>query len=128
MTRQLTKKEHWLLGPITRQKAKIVQLVVASIAINIFALISAFYILTVYDRVIPNETTDSLIYLTAGMVTVIVFDFLMKVVRGILTDTAGIEIDKEVASSFFDHISRNEKLIGTNQPEIYQQQSKNLTV
>ena len=75
-------------------------MVVASIAINIFALISAFYILTVYDRVIPNETTDSLIYLTAGMVTVIVFDFLMKVVRGILTDTAGIEIDKEVASSF----------------------------
>ena len=113
MTRQLPKKEHWLLGPITRQKAKIVQLVVASIAINIFALISAFYILTVYDRVIPNETTDSLIYLTAGMVTVIVFDFLMKVVRGILTDTAGIEIDKEVASSFFEHISRNEKLIGT---------------
>ena len=62
------------------------------------------------------------------MVTVIVFDFLMKVVRGILTDTAGIEIDKEVASSFFDHISRNEKLIGTKSTEIYRQQSKNLTV
>ena len=44
--------------------------------INIFALISAFYILTVYDRVIPNETTDSLIYLTAGMIGVIIFDFL----------------------------------------------------
>ena len=113
MVGQTSRKEHWLFGPISRQKPKIIQLVIASISINIFALISAFYILTVYDRVIPNETTDSLIYLTAGMVVVIVFDFLMKVVRGILTDTAGIEIDKEVAGSFFEHISRNEKLIGT---------------
>ena len=80
-----------------KAKAKISQLVIASIAINIFALISAFYILTVYDRVIPNETTDSLIYLTAGMVAVIIFDFLMKVIRGVLTDEAGIEVDKEVA-------------------------------
>ena len=46
------------------------------------------------------------------MLAVILFDFLMKVVRGIVTDQAGIEIDKEVAASFFDHISRNEKLIG----------------
>ena len=105
--------EHWLFGPISRQKAKISQLVIASIAINIFALISAFYILTVYDRVIPNETTDSLIYLTAGMVAVIIFDFLMKVIRGVLTDEAGIEVDKEVADSLFNHLSRNENFIGT---------------
>ena len=91
--------EHWLFGPISRQKAKISQLVIASIAINIFALISAFYILTVYDRVIPNETTDSLIYST-GMVAVIIFDFLMKVIRGVLTDEAGIEVDKEVADLY----------------------------
>ena len=93
-------------------KSKFFQLIIASLSINLFALISAFYILTVYDRVIPNDTLDSLIYLTGGMLAVILFDFLMKVVRGIVTDQAGIEIDKEVAASFFDHISRNEKLIG----------------
>ena len=36
----------------------------------------------------------------------------MKVVRGIVTDNAGIHIDQEVSATFFDHISRNETLIG----------------
>ena len=45
--------EHWLFGPISRQKAKISQLVIASIAINIFALISAFYI---FNRLRPCNT------------------------------------------------------------------------
>ena len=35
----------------------------------------------------------------------------MKIVRGFF-DTAGIEVDEEVAESFFEHIKRNEKLIG----------------
>ena len=104
--------EHWFFGPVSRQKGTFIQLIFASITINIFALVSAFYILTVYDRVIPNDSIDSLIYLTAGIAVVIVFDFLMKVVRGIVTDNAGIHIDKEVSATFFDHISRNESLIG----------------
>ena len=112
MKNKKNENEHWLFGPISKQKSRVVQLILASVIINIFALISAFYILTVYDRVIPNETTDSLIYLTAGMIGVIIFDFLMKIVRGLLTDTAGIEVDEEVAEFFFEHIKRNEKLIG----------------
>lgn len=112
MTEPTHREKHWFFGPVLEQKSKFFQLIIASLSINLFALISAFYILTVYDRVIPNDTLDSLIYLTGGMLAVILFDFLMKVVRGIVTDQAGIEIDKEVAASFFDHISRNEKLIG----------------
>ena len=112
MAEPTRREKHWFFGPVLEQKSKFFQLIIASLSINLFALISAFYILTVYDRVIPNDTLDSLIYLTGGMLAVILFDFLMKVVRGIVTDQAGIEIDKEVAASFFDHISRNEKLIG----------------
>ena len=112
MAKLETSDKHWFFGPVLEQKSKFVQLIIASLSINLFALISAFYILTVYDRVIPNDTLDSLIYLTGGMLAVIIFDFLMKIVRGIITDQAGIEIDKEVAASFFNHISRNEQLIG----------------
>ena len=96
MTQQKHREKHWFFGPVLEQKSKFFQLIIASICINLFALVSAFYILTVYDRVIPNDTVDSLIYLTGGMLAVIVFDFLMKIVRGIVTDQAGIEIDKEV--------------------------------
>ena len=93
-------------------KGKLIQLIIASICINLFALLSAFYIMTVYDRVIPNEGTESLFFLTGGMLVVIFFDFLMKVVRGIITDNVGINVDEEVADNIFEHINRNETLIG----------------
>ena len=105
-------QKHWFFGPLLRQKGKLIQLIIASICINLFALLSAFYIMTVYDRVIPNEGTESLFFLTGGMLVVIFFDFLMKVVRGVITDNVGVNVDEEVADNIFEHINRNETLIG----------------
>ena len=53
----------------------------ASIFINIFGFVSAFYIMTVYDRVIPNNAMDSLIALTIGVAIVLIFDFILKLLR-----------------------------------------------
>lgn len=66
--------------------------------------------MTVYDRVIPNDATDSLTALTIGVLIIIVFDFIMKTIRGRFTDKAGAEIDKEVGGRLFDHLSRNYQL------------------
>ena len=43
-----------------------------------FAVASAFYIMTVYDKVVPNSAFSSLIALTIGMIVVHIFDFSMK--------------------------------------------------
>ena len=56
-TKSATEEKHWFFGR-SYQKSKLIQLIIASICINLFALLSAFYIMTVYDRVIPNEGTD----------------------------------------------------------------------
>ena len=77
MAEPTRREKHWFFGPVLEQKSKFFQLIIASLSINLFALISAFYILTVYDRVIPNDTLDSLIYITGGMLAVFLFDFLM---------------------------------------------------
>lgn len=106
-------RQHWFFGPVLKQSGKYTQVIVASICINLFALVSAFFVMTVYDRVIPNESLDTLLFLTIGVCVVIIFDFLMKMVRGSLTDKAGMLIDEEVSEVLFDHLSRNEKLIGT---------------
>ena len=106
-------KEHWFWGPVLKQTPKYTQVIIASMCINLFALVSAFFIMTVYDRVIPNESLDTLLFLTIGVAIVILFDFLMKMMRGSMTDKAGLLIDEEVSEDLFDHLSRNEKLIGT---------------
>jgi len=86
----------------------------ASVFINVFALFSAFYIMVVYDRVIPNNAIESLIALTVGILVIVLFDFIMKVLRGLYTDKASAMVDIEVSDNLFDRISRNEQLI--NQP------------
>lgn len=65
----------------------------------------------VYDRVIPNKAFETLTVLTVGMSIVLVFDFIMKTIRGSLTDLAGSEIDTEISEKLFDHVSRNEKFL-----------------
>ena len=78
----------------------------ASVMINLFALVSSLYIMTVYDCVIPNNVTESLFALTLIVIVVMAFDFILKTCRGIFVDHAGSEIDKRVSSDLFDKISR----------------------
>lgn len=104
---------HWFFGPALKQRTLYTQIIVASICINTFALVSAFFVMTVYDRVIPNEAMESLLVLTIGVLVVIVFDFAMKMLRGLFIDRAGLAIDDEVAQTIFRHVCRNEKLIAT---------------
>ena len=106
--------DHWFFGPVLRNKSLYIQVVIASVFINSFALVSAFYIMTVYDRVIPNNATETLIALTVAVLVVVGFDLVMKVLRGIFTDRAGLAIDQEVAESLFDRLARNEKLLGAS--------------
>jgi ATP-binding cassette subfamily C protein LapB len=107
-------KDHWFFGPILKNKKLYIQVMVASAFINVFALFSAFYIMVVYDRVIPNNAIESLMALTVGILVIVVFDFSMKVLRGLYTDKASAMVDIDVSENLFDRISRNEQLI--NQP------------
>ena len=52
-----------------------------SVLINVFALASSVYIMTVYDRVVPNNAIDPWA-LTAMIACVIIFDLIMKILRG----------------------------------------------
>jgi ATP-binding cassette subfamily C protein LapB len=104
-------KDHWFFGPVLKNKKLYIQVMVASAFINVFALFSAFYIMVVYDRIIPNNAIESLIALTIGILVIVLFDFLMKVLRGLYTDKASAMVDIEVSDHLFDRISRNEQLM-----------------
>jgi ATP-binding cassette subfamily C protein LapB len=104
-------RDHWFFGPILKNKKLYIQVMVASAFINVFALFSAFYIMVVYDRIIPNNAIESLIVLTIGILVIVLFDFLMKVLRGLYTDKASAMVDIEVSDNLFERISRNEQLI-----------------
>tara|TARA_B100000073_G_scaffold282973_1_gene243935 strand:+ start:1537 stop:3240 length:1704 start_codon:yes stop_codon:yes gene_type:complete len=102
------KKEHWFWGSVRDSKAIYVQMFLASLFINFMGLMSVFYIMTVYDRVIPNSAYSSLIALTIGMGVVIIFDFIIKMLRSFFVDVAGANLEKKVSNRLFKKISSHD--------------------
>jgi ATP-binding cassette subfamily C protein LapB len=100
-------KKHWFWRYVLEYRSTYYQVIGASVMINLFALVSSLYIMTVYDRVIPNNATESLFVLTLIVIVVMGFDFTLKICRGLFVDHAGGEIDKRVSSDLFDKISRH---------------------
>jgi ATP-binding cassette subfamily C protein LapB len=104
-------KENWFWKSVFDNKKIYNQIILASVFINFFAISSAFYIMTVYDKVVPNSAYSSLVALTIGMVIVHIFDFTMKMLRGYFTDIAGQKLDDVVAGKLYDKISSHDSSI-----------------
>ncbi|MGB0467507.1 MAG: type I secretion system permease/ATPase [Pontibacterium sp.] len=99
-----SRRNHWFWGAILDNKLTYGQVAVAAVFINLFALASSLFIMTVYDRVIPNNAVDSLVALTAGVALVVIFDFILKMLRSSFIDNAGIRVDRRVAGDMFENL------------------------
>ena len=93
---------HWFWGVVGQAWPVYGEVLLASLLINIFALVMPLYVMNVYDRVVPNDTTETLMALTAGVIIVLVFDFVMRMLRGYLTDLAGKRIDVILSANIFE--------------------------
>lgn len=91
----------WLIEPMRRNAPIYWKVVLAAVLINVFSLVTSLFTMVIYDRVVPNNATSSLVALTIGLAIVIVFDFLLKTIRAYFIDVAGARIDREVGESVF---------------------------
>ena len=94
----------WLVEPMLRNRATYMKVAVAAALINIFALVSSLFTMTVYDRIVPNEGSSSLIGLSIGLIFVIIFDFVLRLLRVYFVDIAGANIDHDVGETLFAHL------------------------
>lgn len=94
----------WFWKVIWRFKNYYYQVVLATFIINFLALVSSLYVMNVYDRVIPNQTYETLWALSIGVVLAITFEFIAKLIRGYLTDTAGKKADLIISSALFRRV------------------------
>ena len=99
-------KDHWFWGAFHQNWWTYGQIILAAIMTNFFSLGSSIFIMTVYDRVIPNNAVESLVALCIGMGIVIGFDFLLKFLRSYFIDSAGQKVDIQVAKGIFDRIMK----------------------
>ncbi len=96
----------WLAEPMLRNRGMFMKVAVAAVLLNIFGLVISLFTMTVYDRVVPNLAFDSLTALSIGVAIVLVFDFILRILRAYFVDVAGAEIDREIGSNVFDRLMR----------------------
>ena len=94
----------WFWGAIFDNWWTYAQVGVAAVFINMFALVSPFFIMMVYDRVVPNNAMDTLWVLATGVATVVLFDLILKTLRAYFIDAAGKKTDVIVACRVFDQV------------------------
>ena len=94
----------WLVEPMRRNRGTYWKVALAAVFINIFGLMTALFTMVVYDRVVPNNATASLIALTIGLAIVIIFDFILKLLRAYFVDHAGAQIDREIGEHVFERL------------------------
>ena len=97
-------KEHWLWQKIKNTSSIYRDVIIASIMVNIFALVSPLFVMNIYDKVVPNLAFESLWVLAIGAGVAYIFDFILKQLRGYLIDVAGKKIDIEVSSKLFSKV------------------------
>ena len=99
-----TTANHWLWGPILKNWWIYGQVIIAAVLINIFALATPLFIMTVYDRVVPNNAIETMWVLAIGAAIVFGFDFVVRSLRGYYLDVAGKRADVLMSSRIFNHV------------------------
>jgi ATP-binding cassette subfamily C protein LapB len=94
-------KKHWLWQHVKDATPIYRDVIIASIMVNMFALVSPLFVMNIYDKVVPNLAFESLWVLAIGAGLAYIFDFILKQLRGYLIDVAGKKVDIEVSSKLF---------------------------
>ncbi|MEA3062057.1 MAG: ATP-binding cassette, subfamily bacterial LapB, partial [Sphingomonadales bacterium] len=94
----------WLMEPMRRNRSVYFKVALAAVMINIFGLMTSLFTMTVYDRVVPNNATASLVALSIGLAIIVIFDFALKLLRAYFVDIAGASIDREVGETLFGRL------------------------
>jgi ATP-binding cassette subfamily C protein LapB len=94
----------WLVEPMVQNRRSYLKVGIAAILINVFGIVSSLFTMTVYDRVLPNNSTASLVGLAIGMAIVIFFDFMLRTLRAYFVDIAGVNVDRSVGELAFERL------------------------
>ena len=94
-------KSHWLWQTVKDSAPIYRDALIASVLVNLFALVSPLFIMNVYDKVVPNLAFDSLWVLAIGAGIAYIFDLILRQLRSYLIDVAGKKVDIIVSSKLF---------------------------
>ena len=96
--------DHWFWKYAFENKGSYIQAGIATFFVNVFALGVGFFVMVVYDRIIPNNAITSLTGLFFGASVVIILKYILELLKTYFLDHAGQTIEKKTSGTLFDKI------------------------
>ncbi|WP_108064228.1 type I secretion system permease/ATPase [Poseidonibacter lekithochrous] len=84
-----SKNKDWFWNPIKTFWKSYIEIGILTLFINIFALAVPLFTMSVYDRVVPNNATETLFVLASGVIIILLFDIYFKSVRNHIIERVG---------------------------------------
>ena len=101
---QSNRTPRWLSQLIRLNRTLYAEVIAGSLFVNLFALAMPLFVMNVYDRVVPNQAIDTLWVLGIGLTLVLLFDLLIKSLRGYFIDIAGRRADLMLSAMTFEQV------------------------
>ena len=102
--------EHWFWKYAFENKNVYIQAGIATLLVNLFALVIGFFVMVVYDRIIPSNALTSLVGLFIGASVIILLRYALELLKTYFLDYAGQTIERKTSESVFDKIMRYDLL------------------
>lgn len=98
------RSRHWFWGAILENVPVYKDVLWAAFLINLFAIAMPMFSMNVYDRVVPNQATETLWVLAIGLGIVLLADLLLRMMRGYLVDLAGSRVDVDLSARIMERV------------------------
>ena len=96
----------WFLPSIWRYRRPLAQVLIASLFVQMFALVTPLLFQVVIDKVLVHKGLSTLIAVVVGLVAIGLFDILLQHLRAYTLNHTTSRIDVELGSRLFDHLLR----------------------
>ena len=93
----------WQALASRRVRGVLRELLLASLVINILALALPLFTMTVFNKVVGQQALDTLAVLVVGMVVVLSFEAVLRVIRGYVAAHTGARLDALIGSEVMHH-------------------------
>lgn len=95
---------HWFWHTLWGFKRYIYEAAALSVVINLLVLAMSIFTMTVYNRVLPNQTYITLWTMAIGVTLALLFELAARLGRAWITDRAGKKIDLVLGAQLFRHV------------------------
>lgn len=95
---------HWFWSVIGENTPLYRDVLLAAFLTNLFAVAMPLFVMNVYDRVVPNQATDTLWVLAVGLILVLVGDLVLRTLRGKFVDLASSRADVKLSAYIMERV------------------------